>query len=60
MPSLLPYSVQCAGCNTTHGSEAEGPFQFIAAAKALGWVIPSALENKPIKCPECASTGRKT
>lgn len=53
MPSLLPYSVICRGCNKTHASEAETPFLFIAAARALGWEIPNALDNKPIVCPEC-------
>lgn len=53
MPNLLPYSVMCGGCKKTHAAEAEGPFLFIADAQALGWVIPNALENKPIVCPEC-------
>lgn len=53
MPSLLPYSVMCGGCKKIHGAEAEGPFAFIASARALGWTIPDALENKPIVCPDC-------
>ena len=49
----LPYSVICAGCAKKHAAEAENPFVFMAAARQLGWVIPTALENKPIVCPEC-------
>lgn len=55
MPQSLPYSVQCSQCGKTHGDNADNPFEFMSAAKALGWVIPMALENKPIKCPDCVS-----
>lgn len=53
MPQLLPFSVTCAACKNTHGASDENAFLFIASTRALGWVIPDALENKPIVCPAC-------
>jgi hypothetical protein len=50
---MFPYSVTCSVCGTSVASLAANPFDFCAEQVRAGWVIPGALENKPIWCPKC-------
>lgn len=49
------FSVQCAECGDkwTAVGKHRTAFEFIADGILQGWIIPMAVENKPIKCPKC-------
>lgn len=52
----LSFSIKCGSCAQvlqTAGEHAT-PFEFMDYARGKGWVVPLAIENKPIKCPACA------
>lgn len=51
--NLLPASVTCGKCGARHDGLAKNTWEYIATMRAAGWIIPNALDNKPIQCPQC-------
>lgn len=52
----LTFTVHCSGCGDKFSTTGQhtNTFAFLDHARAQGWIIPAALENKPIECPKCS------
>lgn len=51
----LSFSITCSACKDTYKAVGKhrNAFEFMADGILQGWLIPMAVENKPIKCPKC-------